>query len=153
MGLSLGIGLALIGGPLLDGGALAAPSKASTFDVRTQITWDPSGRVWAGALTPERCSARMIHTVDTAHRTAAFLRRGEMVAEFRAPRPLTPVAIAGAQACAVEAAGSVGTSALLSSAEAPFQAFRGAFAACLVRQGSAGQLGGMRLWIDTSCDW
>ena len=144
----MGLGLALIGGQ-----ALAAPAKTATFDVRTQITWDPSGRVWAGALSPERCSARMLQTADTAHRTAAFVRHGEMVAEFRAPRPLTPVVMAGAQACAVEAAGAVGSSALLSSAEAPFQAFRGAFAACLVRQGSAGQLGGMRLWIDTSCDW
>lgn len=145
--IAIGLGIALIGAH-----AQAAPAKTTTFDVRTQITWDPAGRVWTDMLPAERCNARMAQTADAASRTAALLRRGEMIAEFRAPR-LTPVVMAGAQACAVEAAGSVGTSALLSSAEAPFQAFRGAFAACLVRQGSAGQLGGMRLWIDTSCDW
>jgi hypothetical protein len=150
LGQALGLGLALLGGQAL----AATPAETATFDVRTQITWNPSGSVWVGALAPARCGARMVPVAGQASgRVAAYVQRGEMIAEFLAPGRLTPVAIAGAQACAVEAADATGTPALLSAAEVPLQAFRGAFAACLVRQGSTGQLGGMRLWIDTSCDW
>lgn len=148
--LALGLGFALWGGQAL----AAAPAKTVTFDVRTQITWDPSGRVWVGALPAQRCSARMIPiSGDAQTRTGDYVRQGELIAEFHAPRRLTPVVMAGAQACATEAANATGTSALLSAAEVPFQAFRGAYAACLVRQGSAEHLGSMRLWVETRCDW
>lgn len=147
-GIAIGVSLGLIGGC-----AFAAPERASTVDVRTLITWDPSVRVWADSLSPQRCSARMVPVAgEPQTRAAAYARSGELVAEFRTPQ-LTPVAEAGARACAAEAADAAGAPALLSAAEAPFQAFRGAFAACLVRQGSAAQLGGLRLWIDTRCDW
>ena len=139
--LALGLGFALAGG-----GALAeAPGKPPPFDARTQITWNPATRVWTGATPTRQCSVRA--APDTAP-----VRHADLIAEFQAPA-LTPILLAGAQACAAEAADATGDSALLSSAEAPFQAFRGAFAACLVRHGQADQLGGLRLWVDRTCDW
>ena len=140
------------------GQALAATAEPTTFDVRTQITWNPSDRIWTAALPAEGCGPRLIEaTGDLAYaaplRRASFERRGELVAEFNAPRLMTPIVRGRARDCAAEASASASLPAMLSATAGSFETFQGAFAACLSRTGSAKHLGSMRLWIDTSCNW
>lgn len=140
----------------------AAPAAAGTSpeprEVRKEVMWHRADRLWSGALPALGCGPRLPEpTGDLALaaplRRATFERRGEVIAELRAPRWMTRSVLSRGRDCAARAAETATVPALLTPAPEPFEVFHGELAACLQRTGAARHLGSMTLWIDTSCNW
>lgn len=153
--LGLALGAALIATPAA--AATITEPVRDAHEVRTHLFWYPADRVWTGGLPLEACGPRFIQPAGELAfapplRRANYERRGELVAELRAPPKLAPAVLTQARACVAKAAGEDADRVMLGPAP-PVEAFRASLAACLKDKGAHEGVGSMTLWIDTSCNW
>lgn len=146
---ALGFGLAVL--------FACAPASAHEASPHVHISGWPTDRLWSGAAADQACGPRMTPIAGDLQlaaplRRAVFRRRGELIAELLAPRPLADSVVLTARTCATRAVGGASGETLLASAE-PWGAFHAAFRACLKEEDAHPHVGGMTLWVEASCNW